>query len=205
MRDLDQIVAGIEADLDERDHVREIALKEARRITRLAGDAIQRIHRGRKPGKPLDDALVRIRRLRKTLTRFPEFWRGGAVETALQEVAEAAILDRIVRGRPPPSPRGLGVTGSAYVLGLADAIGELRRLALDRLRVGDIEGATRFVEAMDGLFHALQRLHYPDAIVAVRHKQDVARGLLERTRGELAVASRGHALERKLEDLQLGR
>jgi len=105
----------------------------------------------------------------------------------------------ILKNRALPGPDEVGVTAAAYVLGLGDSIGELRRLALDRLRVGDVEEATRMVDAMEELYHALLRFDYPDAIVAVRHKQDVARSLLERTRGELAVATRSAELERKLE------
>ena len=123
------------------------------------------------------------------------------MEGALQEVAEAAIVHSLLKGRPLPDPAALGVTSAAYLLGLGDAVGELRRLALDAMRDGDIDGAARRLEAMEDIFDALMRFDHPDAIVPLRHKQDVARGLLERTRGELAVAAHGTALERRLRAL----
>jgi len=45
------------------------------------------------------------------------------------------------------------------------------------------------------------RFDYPDAIVAVRRKQDVARSLLEKTRGEVAVSASAMNLQRKLEEV----
>jgi translin len=201
LRGLDRIVAHLEKDLDEKDRVREASLRASRAITRLASNAIRGMHRGEKVAKDLEALRRGVATLRKSLQHHPEFWMGGMVEGALQEASEAAIVDAIHRNRPLPGPGDIGVPGAAYVLGLGDSIGELRRFALDRLRVGALEEANRFVDAMEEMYHALLRFDYPDAIVAVRHKQDVARSLLERTRGELAVATRSAELERKLAGL----
>ena len=201
LRDLDRIVAHLEKGLDEKDRVREASLRAARSITRLASTAIRGMHRGEEVEKEVKALRAEVAALSKSLRNHPEFWMGGTVEGALQEVSEAAIVHAILQDRPLPGPDELGVTGAAYVLGLGDSIGELRRLALDRLRVGKLDEANRFVDAMEEMYHALLRFEYPDAIVAVRHKQDVARSLLERTRGELAVAARSAELERKLAQL----
>ena len=202
---LDRIVAGIERALDEEDRLREATIKATRAITRLASGAMRKMHRGEEVARDLKSLRAEVDRLRVLLKSHPKMWHGGTVEGALQEVAEAQILHSFLRNRPLPTPEQVGVTPAAYVLGMGDAIGELRRLALDRMRVGRIPDATRFAEAMEDLFHALARFDYPDAIVAVRHKQDVARSLLERTRGELAVAARSADLERKLARLAKGR
>jgi translin len=69
------------------------------------------------------------------------------------------------------------------------------------MRDGEIEEAAADLAKMEAIFDALLRFDHPDAIVPLRHKQDVARGLLERTRGELAVAAHGTALERRLREL----
>jgi len=201
VKDLDRIVAHLEKGLDEKDRIREASLRAARSITRLASTAIRGMHRGEDVDKELKALRAEVTALSKSLRSHPEFWMGGTVEGALQEVSEAAIVHAILQDRPLPGPDELGVTGAAYVLGLGDSIGELRRLALDRMRVGKFDEANRFVDAMEEMYHALLRFEYPDAIVAVRHKQDVARSLLERTRGELAVAARSAELERKLAQL----
>lgn len=201
MKDLDGIVDRIEAELDEKDQVREVALKSTRTIVRLAGAAIRGMHRGDDVTVPLDQAREETRRLASLLADHPELWYGGSVEAALQEVAEAAIVHSLLGGEPLPDPKDLGVTSPAYLLGLADAVGELRRFVLDRMRAGEIEDAAKHLDVMEEIFDALLRFDHPNAIVPLRHKQDVARGLLERTRGELAVAAHGAALERRLRDL----
>ncbi len=205
MKDLDRIVARIEGDLDAKDRAREASLRSARAITRLAGSAIRAMQRGEDPHGDLEAVRRETRALRGVLRDYPDLWNGPSVEGALQEVAEAAIVWSVLRRHALPSPEELGVTSAAYVLGLGDAIGELRRLALDRLRLGRVDEATRFVDVMEDMFHALMRFEYPDAIVAVRHKQDVARSLVERTRGELAVSARSAELERRLRELEQSR
>jgi translin len=201
VKDLDRIVAGLERDLDEKDRLREASLRATRQITRLASSAIRGMHVQQEIGKDLEAIRREVYALRKLLRNHPEFWHGGTVEGALQEAAEASIVHSLLKDRALPRPDELGVTSAAYVLGLGDAIGELRRFALDRLRMEKVADAWRFVDAMEELYHALMRFDYPDAIVAVRHKQDVARSLVERTRGELAVAARSAELERKLAEL----
>lgn len=201
MNDLDRIVERIEAELDEKDRVREATLKATRALTRLAGSALRGMHRGEDVSGSLADARAQVRELRMLLKDHPELWHGGTVEAALAEVAEAAIIYSILDGRPLPDPEELGVPGAAFVLGLADAIGELRRFVLDHMRAGRVEEASRYLQMMEDIFDAILRFDYPNAVVALRRKQDVARSLLERTRGELAFAARGAELERKLGDL----
>ncbi|MCK4366981.1 MAG: haloacid dehalogenase, partial [Thermoplasmata archaeon] len=46
MQNLEEIIEGMEARLDEKDAVRELALKSSRTIARLAGDVVRRIHLG---------------------------------------------------------------------------------------------------------------------------------------------------------------
>ena len=201
MKGLDTIVRRLEAELDEKDRVREAALRSTRGVVRLAGAALRGMHRGEDVRRTLAAARGEAQQLRTLLAAHPDLWHGGAVEVALQELSEAAIIDSLLNGRPLPDPHQMGVTTPAYLLGLADAVGELRRFALDRLRAGDAKGAARHLEMMEDIFDALLRFDHPDAIVPLRHKQDVARSLLERTRGELAVAAHGLALERRLRAL----
>lgn len=201
MKGLDSIVKRLEAEFDEKDRVRELALRSARDLIRLAGGALRGMHRGEDVEKALATVREETRRLGKALAGHPDLWHGGAVEGALQEAAEAAIVHSLLGETALPDPRELGVTSAAYLLGLGDAVGELRRLALDHIRDGDVAAAARFLGMMEEVFDALLRFDHPNAIVPIRHKQDVARGLIERTRGELAVATQGAAVERRLRAL----
>src|SRR3989304_8946676 len=81
-----------EAERGEKDRVREEALRVARDLVRLAGAAIRGMHRGEDVKSPLDAVRDATSRLREVLADHPDLWHGGAVEVALQEAAEAAIV-----------------------------------------------------------------------------------------------------------------
>jgi len=57
----------------------------------------------------------------------------------------------------------MGITGNAYILGMADAIGELRRFALEKLREGDVDRATTYLDMMEEMFLVIMRFDFPDA------------------------------------------
>ena len=202
MKNLPDIIGEIEARLDEKDEVRELALKSSRTIARLAGSALHRLHRGEDSKAELREAQEEALKLRSLLEGHPEMYHSGFVESALQEVVEAAVVHAIFAAKTLPAPKELGATDTAYLLGLGDAVGELRRLALEGLRRGDIGGAAEYLKRMEDIFDQLIRFDYPNAIVALRRKQDIARSLIEKTRGELAVATRGKALEDKIDSMR---
>ena len=202
MRNLDAIMEEIETELDEKDAVRELALKSSRAITRLAGRALRGLYRSENPTEPLNDAKEEASKLRALLAEHMDLFHSGFVENAFQELCEACITISLVNGEDLPRPRELGVTNSSYILGLGDSVGELRRFALEALRSGKIDEAVSYLGMMEEIYSALMRFDYPTALVAIKRKQDIARSLLERTRGEIAVASRGRQLEKKIEELE---
>jgi translin len=75
-----------------------------------------------------------------------------------------------------------------YLLGLGDVVGEIRRRVLDRLGRDDLPGAESELVLMERLTQALLRFDTTRAIVPLKPKQDTARALLERTRGEVVMA-----------------
>jgi translin len=201
MKNLEEIAERIESRLEEKDQVREVAIKSTRAINRLSGSIVHLIHKGDDVRSLMHEALDETHRLRSLLEDYPEMWESGMVESALQELAEAAILHSIVHDEVIPDPDDMGITGSAYLLGMADVIGELRRFALERLREGDIDRATEFLNMMEEMFLVIMRFDFPDALVPIRRKQDVARSLLEKTRGEVAVAVNSARLQRRMDEL----
>ncbi len=46
MKNLEKVVSKIEAELDEKDQVREVALKSARAVARMAGTILRGLHKG---------------------------------------------------------------------------------------------------------------------------------------------------------------
>ena len=201
MKNLDAAIETIESELDEKDHVREIALKSSRAIVRLSGSALKDLHRGGPVGEKLSELKDEVSRLSSLLGDHPDLVRAGYVESAFQEYAEVGMVLSLLEKDDVPLPEDLGIGSVPYLLALGDTIGELRRFALEELRRGNIDQANRFLDRMEDIYHALVRFDYPDAIAAVKHKQDVARSLLEKTRGDVAVATNARRLHDRLDDL----
>lgn len=201
MKNLEKVVERIETELDEKDHIREVALKSSRAVVRLAGGILKGMHRGEDQKTSLGELRDEVSQMNSLVAEHPDLANAGYVEGALQEYAEVAIVLSLLEKDDVPSPDEIGVGSVAYLLGLGDTVGELRRFCLDALKRGDIKRANHFLDRMEDLSHALMRFDYPDAIVAVRKKQDVARSLLEKTRGEVAVASSNRELRDTLDGL----
>jgi translin len=180
-------LVAIETHLRHRESRRDELHQRARRLRRLAQGTMGQIHEG----KDVRAALAEVQASSKELAEWLRTdGRGdeGLAHDALQESAEALLLGAVVHGGPLPGPPELGLEPEPYLMGLGDLVGEVRRLALDRLRHGDLEGAEGYVATMEHLFRALMRFDTTRAIVALKPKQDVARSLLERTRGEVTMA-----------------
>jgi translin len=133
------------------------------------------------------------------LAGFPDLLSAGYAVDAEQELAEAEILASCTCGKEAPSPEEIGVEDEAFVLGMADSIGEMRRLLLDRLMKDDVEAAGLMLGKMERFFNILMTFDYPDALIATKRKQDVARGLVEKSRGELAMATQMSRLRKNLD------
>jgi translin len=201
LKKLDEIVKGIETELDKKEEARELSIKSARLITRMSGSAIRKMQQDEKVQDLLQKSRKEAQKLKQILNAHPELAYTGYVETAFQELSEAFIVSAIRNNKPLPSPKAINVTETAYLLGMGDAVGELRRFTIHELTKGNLKRAHEYMKLMEDLFHALMRFDYPHAIVAIRRKQDIARGLLEKTRGELLVSSRSRELERKIDRL----
>jgi translin len=88
-----------------------------------------------------------------------------------------------------PDPDTIKTTYSAYLLGLCDVVGELRRAALDFMLEGNTTKANEYLQNMDRIYDAIMSFDYPSGLIPIKKKQDMIRGLIEKTRGELVVSS----------------
>ena len=96
-------------------------------------------------------------------------------------------------------PEELDVTGFTYLNGLAEVVGELRRRTLDILRHGYSQEAERLLGIMDDIYSVLVTMDYPDAITnGLRRQTDLARGIIEKTRGDITFSLRGEHLEQAI-------
>lgn len=166
---------------------RDLAITRSRRVIRLSKMVIHAIHVGEDHGGELEEIETALDELLSAET--PEVLLSGVTQDAMMEYAEALILESIVTGSRVPSESDLGISASAWILGLADCVGELRRIVTARLMEGDLDGARRYFDAMEAICEELMLLDVPDAIAPVRRKQDIARGIMDRTRSDMTTAS----------------
>ena len=201
MKNLEKVADKIEEELSQKDKVREKALKSSRAVVRMSGTLLQGLYSGHKNASDLDELEKEVSSLSNLLAKNPELSFTGYVETALQEYSELGIIMRILEKDDVPTPEELNVPSVAYLLGLGDSVGELRRLCLEELKAGKTERADHFLKLMEMISAVLMRFDFPEAIVPIRRKQDVARSLIEKTRGDVAVATSARRLQEKLEEV----
>jgi translin len=137
----------------------------------------------------VSQASADLAKLYETTKNFPDLSNAGFVENAAQEYVEVQCLTHIIHGDELPDPDTLQTTYSSYLMGLCDVVGELRRGALDFILKGESIKAHEYLLYMDMIYEAIMGFDYPSALLPIKQKQDMVRGLIEKTRGELAVAS----------------
>ena len=205
MSSLPEIGLRVRAVYEAKYAARDRALQLCRETTRSSAVAIRAIHRGE-----FEVALGHIESARQALvaaqtvlTDHEDVLFAGFVHDAAKEYVEASATLALIREQPLPDPEALGVQVPAYLNGLAETVGELRRHLLDRLRHGDVDSCERVLGLMDEIFSLLVTIDYPDAITGgLRRSTDVARGIIEKTRGDLTLAVRQQELERRMGRLE---
>jgi translin len=154
----------------------------------------------------LTEAKNSIDELQGLLSAHSELPQFGQVLVAFQEYAEARLLYQLKKSGNVATLREVGTTSTAYLLGMLDFVGEMRRMILDTLRRGSAEEAQRLLSTMEGLYEDLMSLDRTSVLPNYRHKLDAARRILETTRGDVATDLRRVSLERALRsvDRKLG-
>jgi translin len=196
--DLDAITESVWRTLSERDQAREKMLPLCRDSIRFSGDAIRAVHR--REFEAAEELLQKARRLlgqaEKSIAACAELAGTGAVRDAQKELSEAHITLALVMKKPLPTPEDLSVDAAAYLNGLGEAVGEIRRYLLDAMRRGDLSRGEELLAAMDDIYSMLITMDFPDAITfGLRRTTDMVRGVLERTRSDLTLTIRLKALE----------
>jgi translin len=207
--DLERTAEDITRRFDATMEARERALPASRAAIRSCANAIRAIHRGELDlaHRLMDEAKASIDAGLDAVRDRPEIRYAGYLQDAQKEYAEAKITESVVsRSEYVPTPEELGVEDAPYLNGMAEAIGEARRHILDLLRHGRVTDGEEILSAMDDMHAVLVTMDYPDAITAnLRRSTDVARSLIEKTRGDLTVARVSQdlhdALERHANDL----
>lgn len=188
---LEATVAAALERFNAKHEARELALAAARAIIRSSANAIRAVHREEfeQARRLFAEAQQLNAETRVALAPHPDLYYAGFVHDAQKELAEAAATLALATGAPLPTPEEVGVELPAYLNGLGEAIGEARRMILDRLRRGAIEGCEELLRAMDDIYAGLVLFDFPEPLTGnLRRTVDNARGILERTRGDLTMA-----------------
>jgi translin len=176
-------------------------------VIRYSANAIRAVHRGEFDNSHslLEEARHFLDEVNETLAQYNDLLYAGFVHDAQKEYAEGSITLRLVLGEALPEPEALGVSYAAYLHGMGEAVGEMRRHLLDVIRKGDLSHCEQLLSTMDDIYSVLVIMDFPDALTyGLRRTIDVVRGILEKTRGDLTLAMEQRDLIQRLEGLNRG-
>ncbi len=201
---LNTIAERLRQTLTAKDEAREKAMPRCREAIRYCSQAIRAVHR-----QEFDQASELLKKARSFLDEaenlfaaYSEFSNTGFIRDAQKEYAEGRFTLALITREPLPGPDELNVDVAAYLNGLGEAVGELRRYLLDSLRRGDLSQGEAILEAMDDIYNVLVTMDFPDAVTGgLRRTTDVVREVLERTRSDLTLVMRQHDLEGRIQDI----
>ncbi len=188
---LETIIPRIIDHFGEKNRAREQALAASRTVIRLSANSIRAVHRAEfERARALLAEACEVRDAAvAAMAGHADVYHAGFLHDAQKEYAEARTTLALLSGEAIPSPEELGVEAPAYLNGIAEAVGELRRWILDRLRAGVFDGCEAALEAMDDIYSVLVTIDFPDAMTGgLRRTTDQTRGILEKTRGDLTMA-----------------
>lgn len=204
MKNLEHARASLKEIEGELRHVlerRERILKNSRDVILASSRAIVSIHAGK-----LKEAKKEIASAEKVLEGLRKDGQGGLARYLVSpeaEYVEASAVFAVVRGKAIPDAHSLGVSPEAYLLGLLDTVGELKRLLLVSLTQGKLGKAEGYFGQMEALYADLSSFAVFDNVVnGVRRKIDVARMITEDSRALLAEEERRESLLSSIEKLR---
>jgi len=201
LSDIQKIVDNINRDFALKTDVRDRTLKRSRELIGYCANAIRAIHRAdhEQTDQLMSEAKKVAAEMIAEASQYPDIYHAGYTQDALKELAEASITRAFLLDKPLPTPAELEIENAAYINGMAETVGELRRYALDALRRGKVETSERMLELMDEIYTGLVTVDFPSAITSgLRRQTDIVRSILERTRGDVTTAIRQEAMKQAL-------
>ncbi len=205
MQTLQTIVNDINQAFDAKSTVRDRTLRRSRELIRYCANSIRATHRAddTEAQTLLQTAREAAAEMVAEAREYPDLYYAGYTQDALKELAEAHITRALILEEILPTPDTLNVENAAYLNGLAEAAGELRRFALDALRRGNVPLAERILGQMDDIYSVLVTVDFPSAITGgLRRTTDMVRGVLERTRGDVTTAVRQESMKAALHQFE---
>lgn len=187
MEDLALAMQSVTEELADLEHAREDAIRESRKVIRMTKEVIHSVHLGTYD----ENMLLKLNLAVDTMLAHcndPRVLHSGPVNDALSEYSEAVIFVQAVCKGAILDHKAMHVDAGSWLMGFADSIGEMRRMVLNHLNNRDIDSAKALFGMMECFYDQLAMVDVPDAVVPLRRKQDIARGIMDRTRSDLTTA-----------------
>jgi len=198
---LEPIMDEIESD----DEIREKALPLSRKAVRTCSQSIKASHRGdfEKAHSLIQEAHAIIEKGQGIMAESDFVSKSNIMRQAHQELAEAANVLSLLKDGTYMPPEKYDIELRSYLTGLGDTVGELRRAILDSLREDEVDYAESLLEFMEEILEELNSFDFPNALIPnLRRKCDVARSLIEKTRGDITSAVRQKMIVDELADFR---
>jgi len=202
LNNVHEIINRINQDFTAKTEIRDRTLKRSRELIRYCANSIRATHRDddEEATKLLRSAQSIAAEMVSEARQLPDIYFAGYTQDALKEYSEAHLTRALILGEALPAPQALDVENAAYINGLAETVGELRRYALDALRRGEVATSEKMLDMMDEIYTGLLTVDFPSAITrGLRRNTDIARSILERTRGDVTTAVRQEEMKQALE------
>ena len=183
---------------------REAVLVQCRKLGQLAAKSIRHVHRHQfdEAEALLAEAKQVAAFARALLKPHPELNPAYLHDTEKEMVEAAAVLS-IVLGRPYPTVDDLGAQVMSYLNGMGEAASEVRRFALDEMRRGHIDEASKILKQMETIYDDLITFDYADSMTGgLRRTCDALRAVIERTRSDLTATASQQELVRELQAMR---
>jgi translin len=201
--ELSDLARNLHVELEAKTGARDSGLARSRNAVRACGNAIRALHRHEYDAAStlIDEARAQIDEAYAVLSDHPDMLHAGFIHDAEKELAEALITFSLVTGGNMPTPRGVALPSTAFLKGMAESIGELRRFILDLMRRGELDRCEQLLGVMDDIYYLLVSMDYPDGVTAgLRRLTDVSRSIVERTRGDFTTSKIQSALRDALKE-----
>jgi len=198
-----KIADQIESKLIQQDNIREELLRLSREVIRLSGQSIENFHRSKnkKSKEKLVQAESKLKKIKEYIDREFQYNQISIINVAMQEYTEARLFYELINNQKLLTVEELDIPEQAYLLGIADLIGEIRRYILERLVEGNLEEAKKLYESMKELYGTILQVEYGKNLISdFRRKKDTARVLVERTLSDLFVATQSRKYRQNLNE-----
>ena len=191
---------SINDELHSTENRREQLIKESRDVIILCSQSIISLHQGHIQESQLK--LDKAKDLYLSLKTLAQVDLLRYLSMSEQELVESSLLMSIVKNETLPGLDEIGVSSQAYLFGILDCIGEIKRMVYDMVRLGRYEQAESLFRIMQEIYSYIYPFSIYDNIVSgIRKKLDICKILIENTRELITEESRRSILIESLKKL----